>query len=297
MTKRTRSFVIAAAVSGAFRPELAAAQSGTSEPSNSPEWRIQAEVGASINNAGLQNTLEVARRQPLRHSPDPIAADAHVSAGLTQVLTPAHTSVGGWVEYSPSVVLQMRAGVQRSAYFGTFGSLMGFDRSTDTFDRHARELRGGARPGTSTRIDVTPVFRLPVGPILLYAGHGAEFWKSNADHAFFYEPTRDVLLTTRGDLLVTFNRGILYRRTLPAHGTVSAGVFHSGVYAAGSENESSRVGVVATREFAGSHFRVPRPRISFVVVRYLEDRSKAGQFGGAVTVGFQLAPAGRHAAK
>ena len=49
---------------------------------------ITGQLGASFNNPGLQNTLDVAWVKPLSTSASPLFADARLAAGVVSVITP-----------------------------------------------------------------------------------------------------------------------------------------------------------------------------------------------------------------
>ena len=46
-------------------------------------------------------------------------------------------------------------------------------------------------------------------------------------------------------------------------------------------------GVIAVRQFEVTRLRLPRPSLTAVVYRYLDDPSKEGTWGGAIAIGFQ----------
>ncbi|MEX2272652.1 MAG: hypothetical protein WD690_14360 [Vicinamibacterales bacterium] len=161
-----------------------AAPASAQQPETSRELRGQ--LWASINSAGLQNTLELSWTRPASTSTHPLLAGAHFGAGIVHALTPTQMRLGGWVEYSPLSILDVRAGVDPSVYFGTFNSLQGFDAYADPFDTDARKARA-----------------------------------------------------------------------------------------------------IAIREFAGSRFGLPRPKLTLVVARYLDDPSKEGQWTVAAAIGFR----------
>lgn len=276
-------YVVVLVCAGLFFPNAAAAQ----EPPAGPGRGIRAQLGASINNAGLQNLLEVAWTRPLSASSHPLLAGAHISGGIVHVLTPTQTKLGGWVEYSPLSILDIRAGVDPSAYFGTFNSLQGFDSYDDAFDSEAREGRAGAKRGVSIRSYIAPTIKVKAGPLAAATTLELEWWRSSAAAVFFYEPTRDTLLKSDGDRMLNATSVLLYQRRAGA-GQLSVGALHtfSKVYDA-DQNRVQKLGAIAIREFRGPHFRLPHPKVTLVVARYLDDRWKDGQWTAALALGFR----------
>ena len=53
---------------------------------------LRGQLGASINNAGAQVSLDASRQRPLSRSRHPLLADAHVGIGGTVAFTPDRKS-------------------------------------------------------------------------------------------------------------------------------------------------------------------------------------------------------------
>ena len=279
------AFVTASFLVGRTEPATAQVQSGQTPPGAHREVRGQ--IGASINNAGLQNTVDVLWTWPTSRSNHPLLSGAHISTGITNVLTPTQTKLGGWIEYSPLSILDLRAGIDPSAYFGSFDSLMGFASYAEPFDPDAREARGGAKAGTATRAYLSPTLKFKAGPIVGAAGAEFEWWRSSADAAFFYEPTRDTLLKSGGDRMMTTTSVLMYQWTT-GQGALSIGGIHTSaqVFDA-ADNRIQRLGLIGIKEFGTTRFRLPHPRVTMVVARYLDDPSKRDQWTAALAIGFR----------
>ena len=262
-------------------PVLAAAQTGA--PAVHRE--VTGQLGATVNNAGLQQTLGISLIRPLSASAHPLVRDAHLSTGVVTGVTPAQGRIGGWFEVAPLSILQFRLGFDRVLYFGTFNSLQSFDSYTDPFDKDARDARGGAEPGNGSRIYFSPTIRLKFGPILVASTTELEGWESSAAGLYFYEPTRDTLLASSGDSLLTVSSVILFQRQVTS-GTMSLGLIHQAVEAPSTANNIEKYGVIGIREFKGRRFRLPNARLTAVVLNYTADPWKKGQWTAAAAVGF-----------
>jgi hypothetical protein len=264
-------------------PSVALAQQPQSETSR----ELRGQLGASYNNAGLQNTLEWSWLRPTTASTHPLLAGAHFGAGIVHALTPTQTRLGGWVQYSPFSILDIRAGVDPSVYFGTFNSLQSFDSYEDPFDTDTRKARAGAKAGLSMRTYVAPTVKLKAGPIVASVTAEIEWWRSNAEGDFFYEPTRDTLLKSAGDRMMS-TTGIVMYQTAMGEGTLSIGALHTSARVSGAPlNDIQKLGAIAVREFGASRFGLPRPKLTLIVARYLDDRSKDGQWTAAAAIGFR----------
>ncbi len=291
MTRQILRSALISALICAMIPVVAAAQTPpANEPvqQSTPQRVISNQIAASVNNPGLQNTLEVAWSRPLSRSSDPLLAGAHLAAGLVSVTTPALARLGGWLEYSPLSILDIRAGVEPSAYFGAFNSLLSFNAYSDPYDRQTRDARKDLKSGTGSRAYLAPALKVKAGRFVARSGAAFERWSSSASGPLFYEPTRDALLKVNGDYLMTLSTVAMYQREYPSGGLLSGGMIHDMTHVFNApDNRSQRLGLIGVREFGGSRFFLPHLRVTAVVWRYLEDPSKSGQWGGALAIGFR----------
>ena len=286
----TRAFLRFAVVTGLMvgcGSSLAWAQSVAGAVDSEVHREFRGQTGASINTAGLQNVLEVAWIKPTSESDHPLLSGAHLAAGVTNVLTPTQVRLGGWVEYSPLSVLDLRAGVDPAAYFGTFDSLMGFDSYNEPFDPDARKARGGAGAGFAGRVWVSPTLKFRAGRILGSTTADLEWWRSSVGQQFFYEPTRDTLLKSDGDRLLLTTSVLMYQ-VGPGSAPLAVGAIHTLAHIEdAAENRIQRLGLIAAKEFGTSRFKLPHPRVTVVVARYLDDPNKKGEWNAALAVGFR----------
>jgi len=273
-------------LAAAFAGMLVASPVSSAAQQAEPGRSITGQAGASINNAGVQTTLEVSWLRPLSTSTHPLLSGAHVATGVVHALTPAQTRLGAWVQYAPLSIVDIRAGVDPSAYFGTFNSLQGFDGYGEAFDSDARKSRAGGEPGFSVRTYVAPTLKMKAGPFLASAGAELEWWRASADREFFYEPTRDTLLKSGGDRIIRTTAVVLYRRALES-GSLAVGPIHTTSRVPDARhNDVRRIGMLAVREYDGRRFGLPRPKLTLMVGRYLEDPSKDGEWTAAAAIGF-----------
>jgi hypothetical protein len=245
-------------------------------------------LAASVNNLGLQNVLELSWRRPLSASRNPLLSGAHTAFGVSHTLTPSYTRVGAWAELSPLSVLDLRVGVEPTAYFGTFHSLMSFDSYGDSFTNDARDQRGGGGFGTAGRVYLSPTLKMKAGPVVAMASADFEWWKSDAQGPLFYEPARDTLLKASGDQLLNTSSVLLYQFELGPRGQLAAGLIHQMTYVyAAPANKIQRLGLLAVRQFGAKRFGLSHPRLLATVAYYLDDPSKRHTVSAAVALGFK----------
>ncbi len=187
---------------------------------------ITGQLGASFNNPGLQNSIDVAWTKPLSTSTSPLLAGARVAAGVVSVTTPTMTRAGGWVEYAPLSIVAVRAGIEPIVYFGSFSSLMPFPSYDSTFDQDVLSQKIGTSAGVGLKGYVTPSIQVRARRVVARVSADLEYWRSSADGPFFYEATRDQLLASGGDRLINTTGVAMYEHPTGSGGAVSAGVFH-----------------------------------------------------------------------
>ena len=208
-------------------PVVAAAQAPSSGELARPsgvQRVVSGQLGASVTEPGLRNILELSWTRPLYRSRDPLLADAHLSAGLVSLTTPSEARPGGWVEYSPLSVLDIRAGLEPAVYFGTYKSLLSFAAYSDPYDRETRDARDDSTSGTGSRAYVAPVLKMKIGKLVARAGAEFERWSSSAAGPLFCEPLRDTLLKTDGDYLMTMTTVAMYQHQDRSGDLLSGGV-------------------------------------------------------------------------
>lgn len=269
-------------------PEQALAQS---TPQRVTEIRTQ--VGTSINNLGVQFGLEWSHRRRLA-APDagPIRSDAHVQFGAGTSLSPSFGRIGAWVQLAPVSFVVVRAGVEPGVYFGTFNSLVSFDRRDAAFDPDSRRDRGGASTGTAARWYLSPSVRLRIGRVVASATADVERWSASVRGPFFHEPMRDTLLAVDGDTLVGLRHVVMYERTTTTGTRLAVGGLHTlqraGGFATATLNQVQKLGGLFTWQSSGRRMGVSRPSLTIAVARYLNDPSKqhgwtaSATFGGAL---------------
>ncbi len=252
--------------------------------------RIEEGLGASVNGLGVQNTLEVSVRRSLFADPRPLLSQNHFSAGVIHSVTPAYTRLAGYVEISPLSIVDLRGGYERSAYFGTFGSIQSFSSYTDRFGDDARDLgKAGAKSSGASRFFLSPSLRMKVGSTVAAASADFEWWHANAAGPMFYEPARDTLLRADHDRAMVTTAYLMRLRDLGGRGRMGYGVRHSLTYVFDAPgNKSQRIGIVAFREFGDRRFGLRAPRVSGHVSYYLDDPNRRGQICAGLSLGFDL---------
>lgn len=243
-------------------------------------------LGVQTNPIGLRVEAELHWRWALSQSSHALLKDAHVAFGVTDQLSPAHERLQAWVELSPLSILDLRTGVEGVAYFGTFGSVVGFPAYDSDFSDDARELvedQAVARVGR--RFFVSPVVKLKAGRFSFRAAADFESWKvHDAPETVFYEPFRGTLLAARGDSLVNGSNILLCDVSGSRTESVRVGVFHDylNVWDA-PQNRRQRLGPILQVRLGRHRLGGRDPVLSLAVLEYLEAPNRSG-VGGFVAL-------------
>ena len=142
---------------------LGAAPAAAQTPAPLTTREVRTQLAASINNAGLQQSVDAVWRRGLTRSSRAVVKDAHAALALTGAATPAGVRGGAWVELAPLSIFTVRAGGEAAQYFGTFNSLWSTDRRDAPFDGDDRRAAGGSVSGHVTRWFVTPSLQVRAG--------------------------------------------------------------------------------------------------------------------------------------
>ena len=261
------------------------------EPTSQGGKRVLDEsLGFSVNKLGLQHVFDLRWVWPMTSSRSSLLANAHASAGISHSITPSYTRLGAWVEIAPLSILDLRAGAEPGAYFGTFGSLMSFSSYADRFDDAARDARKvEARPGSGSRLYVSPTLKMKVGQFVAASSADLEWWRSSAAGPLYYEPARDTLLKVGGDRLLTMSSVVLRQHDFAGRGRLSYGLGHYLTYVFDAPaNRSQRIGVIVVRQFGPKRFGLHAPRIGSQVSYYLSDPSRKGQLTASLGLSIGL---------
>lgn len=268
----------------------AAASSFAAGPGDTPSTtrQLRNTVGASVNNAGLQNQMELTWRTPTTASENPLMRDAHIAFGVTNAVSPSYARGGAWFEVAPASVAALRVGVEPTAYFGTFNSLMPFASASAPFDNDSRDARTGeAGRGAAVRLYASPTLRFKAGPVAAQSSLDLEWWRASAG-PYFYEPGRDTLLRSSGGRLAAGTTALMLQRERGDHRT-SVGMLHRLLRVADApQNRATQLGVLVSREYQAHRFGLSRPSVVLAVGKYLDHPSRAHQTTASLGISFDL---------
>jgi hypothetical protein len=250
---------------------------------------LRTQLGISYNNLGLQQSLEWSRKRLLRPGSGPMGADAHLMFGAQLAVSPSYARVNVWGQFAPVSILVVRAGVDQGQYFGTFDSLLPFDRPEDLFDTDSRKERPGAKADRVRRLYLSPTLRLRVGRILAAGTADLEQWSSSSDGAYFYEPTRDTLLKSDNSALIGTRAIVMYEHMTDAGSRIAiGGLFTLQRVDDKDLNKVKRLGAILSLQSDARRFGLNQPTLNLIVTNYLDDPWKDGEWSAAMTIAATL---------
>ncbi len=269
---------------------LAALSAATPAGAAPPQREVRNTLGAMVNVIGLENNLDVVWTWKLSESKNPLLSDAHLALGLTDTLSPAYNRVAAWVELSPLSILDLRAGVEPTVYFGLFNSLQDFASYDAPFDEKTRkDTNSLSYFGTARRLYVAPTVKMRFGRVVAFSGAEVEWWKASGDGPYFYEPARDVLLKSDGDRLVRTSSALLYTQPFSGEKKLMIGPLHQLIDVSGARaNRVQRLGVMAVYELGPRWLGLRHATLITQTAYYLDDRFKRHEPWALVALRFHL---------
>jgi hypothetical protein len=246
-------------------------------------------LGGTVNPEGIENTTDFTWRWN-RGGTSALTRDAHLAVGIAPVLSPAYARAVFWAELSPLSILDLRAGVEPSAYFGTFGTVLTFEQPDEDFGSDRRRARRDqGRAGTGLRLFAGPTLKARVGRMLATVGAEVEWWRLSMPGPYVYEPARDTLIRPDGDWLVRTASAILIESSGGGGRLLRVGLSHALTYPGKTpSNRIHRAGVLATCTLGGRRAGVREPTIVLNVHHYFRDPSKEGDLGALAALTFGL---------
>jgi len=212
-----------------------------------------------------------------------------VSFGSQAVVSPSFARLGFWAQYAPLSILTLRIGAEPSQFFGTFDSIMTFDRQDAAFDNDTRRERGGAAAGRMLRLYATPTVRIRAWRIVALASADIERWYSSAPGPWFFEPVRDTLLEPNGSDVAVSRAVVMYEHVTAAGTRLGLGGLHTlQEVDRRALNKVQRAGAIGTLQSDGRWRFLNRPTMTVTVARYLDDPSKDGGIYAAFTLATTL---------
>lgn len=279
MTRTCQSLVVAGSLMLLVCPRTALGQTIPAvAPAPAPvTTELRTQLGVSYNNLGLQQSLEWTRKA------------ARLTLGAQVAVSPSYARVHAWAQYTPAPVLTIRVGVEPAQYFGTFNSLMPFDALDQPFDTDSRKDRGGARADRAIRAYVTPTLRMRVRRLIGLASYDFELWRAWSPGKFFYEPTRDTLLASRGDGLGVWRGVLMYEHTTSGATRIAVGGIHTFQHRPAFRDAYTplriqRAGLITSIQSDTRLLGLRRPTITATVGRYLDDPSKKKGWTATLTI-------------
>jgi hypothetical protein len=263
------------------------ATQATADP---PQREIRNTFGVMVNVIGLEDILDVTWRRSLSRSPNPLLSDAHFTLGLTNTFSPAYDRIGAWVELSPLSILDLRAGIEPTLYFGLFNSLQDFESYESVFDETTRkETNDLSYMGFGGRVFLAPTFKMRLGSVVGAVSAEWEWWRAGGDGPYFYEPARDILLESKGDRLFRASSVLLLERRLSDGKKLLFGPMHQILDVEGArKNRVQRVGVLIVYELGERALGLTKPSLIGQAAYYLDDRFKRHEPWALVAIRFHI---------
>jgi hypothetical protein len=224
------------------------------------EPSASASLGASYWYDGVQAEGAASLRLPFweRREGD-LFGDSGLKASAITSVSPSYVRVGPKITLAPLAILNVSAWYQRSVYFGTFTSLIGFEDPNATHTPEELELatlRGERRGGTQTSFGGSATLQGKVGPVIFAVVGETTFWRMHQVELrgdYYFEPESSVLLATQDQTWGT-TAVLAAERSLEGDRVMRVGLINTQVLAVETGDENIRLGPLWTLDTEGGRW-------------------------------------------
>lgn len=192
------SFMALASIFVAWRAEAA-----------EPRWSFGQELwlGGRVAPLGLALESESTLRWRFGKDGDALLESGHLDIGVYAGATPVMGMIGAVVELEPAAFFVLRGRAMQLAYFGTFGSIAGFESVRSDWSPEALSALEDADQGAATGgtwLDLDAQLRFAAGDFVAFASFHPMWLSVDVDAPATYEPYNDLMIAT-DDLVLDVN--------------------------------------------------------------------------------------------
>ena len=242
--------------------------------------------------AGVDLSGEAWYRYIYRRDPSRLWDGLYVQGGGALDINPAYGRIGAYVEWMPVAILQLRAQIDRYAFFGSSGSLLIYPDTNAPFGSgDYRDHRGQEVSDQADRFVLQPTLQVSIGPYVLVNQSTYALYDFKRDGPYFWDQEYDTLLQ-RHDRLYADDLSLLYSLAWPGKaGRLLIGPSFEAVHASGADLTRTRVGLSLYFEPRVSKHAVgflAKPRIYFQAGVNTNDSNQDGQVYFLGGIGVEL---------
>ena len=267
---------------------------GQGEPPSSLGGQYGAEIDLEGQSppAGVDLSGEAWYRYVYRRDPSRLWDGLYVQGGGALDINPAYGRIGAYVEWLPVAILQLRAQIDRYAFFGTSGSLLIYPDTNAPFGSgDYRDRRGQEVSAQADRFVFQPTLQGSMGPYVLVNQSTYALYDFKRNGPYFWDQEYDTLLQ-RHDRLYADDLSLLYSLARPGNaGRLLLGPSFEAVHASGSNLTRTRVGLslyFEPRAVKPAPGILGRPRIYFQAGVNTHDSNQDGRAYFLCGIGMEL---------
>jgi len=263
-----------------------------------PSSQLGGQYGAEIDlegqspPAGVDLSSEAWYRYVYRRDSSRLWDGLYVQGGGSLDINPAYGRIGAYVEWLPVAILQLRAQIDRYAFFGASGSLLIYPNTNVPFGSgDYRDRRGQEVSAQAERFVLHPTLQGTIGRYVLVNQSTYALYDFKRAGPYFWDQEYDTLLQ-RHDRLYADDLSLLY--SLARSGTggrLLIGPSFEAVHASGADLTRTRLGLSlyfeprATKHILGL---LAKPRIYFQAGVNTKDRNQDGRAYFLGGIGMEL---------
>jgi hypothetical protein len=259
---------------------IASGREGSPSPQDG-QYGAEIDLEGQSPPAGIDLSGEAWYRYVYRRDPSRLWDGLYVQGGGSLDINPAYGRIGAYVEWMPVAILQLRAQIDRYAFFGTSGSLLIYPNTNAPFGSgDYRDRRGQEVSAQADRFVLQPTLQGTIGPYVLVNQSTYALYDFKRAGPYFWDQEYDTLLQ-RHDRLYADDLSLLYSLARPGKaGRLLIGPSFEAVHASGADLTRTRVGLSLYFEpRASKHAEgfLAKPRIYFQAGVNTNDSNQDGR--------------------
>jgi hypothetical protein len=225
------------------------------------------------NPLGLETQNRLMYSKRLADSTSPLFRDTFIALGPSVKLNPAYVKAGGYLDFQPIAVFNLRLAYEYIDYFGTQGYLQSSAvRNADYDDDLRKDNEDQAYSTKGHHYFAEPTVQMKVGKIAARSKFGFEYWDLDLhkDDKYFYDATLDTMVPTK-KVVWTNDSDLIYMS-----GQLTLGLRYSAVFP-GTDQSHMRLGPLFAWSFnTDDYTSFNKPTLLVILGWYLDHPNRIG---------------------
>jgi hypothetical protein len=252
-------------------------------------YTLYGDLAGALNPQGLRLSSGVYYRNVYNYSEKYDTASAYMQTGLGLSVSPAYGQASVHIEWMPLIFLSLRAQYDHFSFFGSYGSLLSFNSSKESFGDDITDSRNDEETGSGQRFMFQPTLQAKFEKFVFRNQTDVAYYQFSGRGPYFLEQEFYTLMKSR-DRLISNRTQILYQAW---HGRGDSSTLLVGPF---YELTNTQKAEIAQKKIGGLMYWVPvdsvwgldSPRIIFKSGYHIKDPDRQGEMFVVFDIGFDL---------